>query len=285
MTATSPSATAMSGASSDPPRTDRADPGLVATLRSEWIKARTARAPRRNLLLGTVLGIGFSLLLAYAAGASFDDWTPAQQADFDPITYTLSGALPMTIFYVTAVVGLVAPEYASRMMGVTLLATPRRSRVLLSKVIVATVATSIATLVAVVVMMAGGQMIYGGYDLPTVSLTDGDLLRTVVMLVATGPVFPVFAVAMAVLFRSAAAAISATLALVFLPSMFGGALPGWWERNLLSLLPGAASDSLSLGHLVESPQHLNEVAAVVVLVVWTTGLLVLAGRLLAVRDA
>ena len=261
------------------------DPGFGATLRSEWIKARTARAPRRNLMLGTVLGIGFSLLLAFAAGASFDDWSPAQKADFDPITYTLAGALPMSIFYVTAVVGLVAPEYSSRMIRVTLLATPRRWRVLAAKVVVATVATGVATLIAVFAMMAGGQVIFGAHDLPTVALTDGDLLRTLLMLVLTGPVFPVLAVAMALLFRSAAAAISATLALVFLPSMFGGVLPGWWERNVLSLLPGAASDSLSLGHVLDSPQHLHPAAAVVVLVAWTAGLLLFAGRLLSVRDA
>lgn len=269
----------------DPPTPGWPDPGLAAALRSEWIKARTARAPRRNLILGTVLGIGFSLLLSFAAAASFDDWSAAQQADFDPISYTLSGALPMTIFYVTAVVGLVAPEYASRMIGVTLMATPRRSRVLLAKVIVATVATSIATLIAVAVMITGGQAIFAAHDLPTVGFTDGDVMRTVLMLVITGPVFPVFAVAAAVLFRSAAAAISATLALVFIPSMFGGLLPGWWERNVLSLLPGAASDSLSLGHILDSPQHLHPAASVLVLVIWTVALLLLAGRLLAVRDA
>ncbi len=264
---------------------DWPDPGLGAALRAEWIKARSARSPRRNLVLGTVLGIGLSLLLSFAAGASFSDWTPAQQADFDPITYTMSGALPMTIFYVAAVVGLVAPEYSSGMIRLTLLATPSRWRVLFAKVIVATAATSVGSLVTVVGMLAGGQLIFAAHDLPTVSLLEGDVARTVAMLVLTGPVFPVVAVVAAFVLRSAAGAVTATLALVFVPSMFGGLLPSWWERNVLSLLPGAAADSLSLGHLIDSPQHLHPLSAVVVLLVWIAGPLVLAGRMLTIRDA
>ena len=84
---------------------------------------------------------------------------------------------------------------------------------------------------------------------------------------------------------STAAAVASTLALIFAPSMFGALLPEWWQRNVISLLPGPAADSLSLGHVQDSPQYLAPLPAAVVVVAWLIGALVLAGRILDRRDA
>lgn len=265
--------------------TDIVDPGFRATLRSEWDKALTARAPRRNLILGTVLGIALSLLLSVTVGATFDEWSAADQASFDPIVFPLSGSLLLAIFYVAAVVGLVVPEYTSGMIRLTLYATPRRGRVLAAKVLVATIATGIGTIVALAGMVWGSQLVYAANDLPTVDVGDGDLWRTLTMLVITGPLFPALAVAIAFLLRSAAAAVASALALIFAPSMFGGLLPDWWERNIISLLPGPAADSLALGHVQDSPQYLQPLPAALVVAVWTVGLLAIARRSLWARDA
>lgn len=262
----------------------RVDPGFGAALRSEWDKARTARAPRRNLVLGTVLGIAMSLLLSFAVAATFEEWSASEQADFDPLVYPMSGSLLLAIFYIAAVVGLVVPEYSSGMIRLTFTATPRRWRVLAAKVAVATVATTIGHAIAFAGMIGGSQVIFAGYDLPTVDAGSWDLWRALVVLVATGPVFPVLAIALAFMVRSAAAAVAATLALVFAPSMFGGLLPPWWERNVVSLLPGPAADSLSIGHVSASPQHLAVGPAALVVLAWVVGMLVLAQRLLATRD-
>lgn len=276
MTSTAPDTTAVA-----PPRPE---PGFGATVRSEWIKARTARAPRRNLVLGTVLSIGVSLLLSVTVGATFDEWTPAQQADFDPVVFPLSGSLLLAIFYVAAVVGLVAPEYTSGMIRTTFTSTPRRRRILLAKAVVAAVATGVATLIALVGMIWGSQLVYSAYDLPTVGAGDGDLWRTAVALVVTGPLFPVLAVAIAFILRSAAAAVASTLALIFAPSMFGSLLPDWWQRNVISLLPGPTADSLALGHLQDSPQYLAPLPAAAVIVAWLIGSVAVAGRVLERRD-
>jgi ABC-2 type transport system permease protein len=99
-----------------------------------------------------------------------------------------------------------------------------------------------------------------------------------------GPLFPVIGIAVTVVLRSTAASLSAVLALIFVPSMFGSLLPSWWQRNVLSLLPGPASDSIAIGHLNESDMHLQPVVAVVV-IAWLAALLVLARVLLYRRDA
>ena len=57
-------------------------------------------------------------------------------------------------------------------------------------------------------------------------------------------------------------------ALVFAPSMFGGLLPSWWRENVISLLPGPASDSIAIGHLDDADIYLAPGLAAVVLVAW-----------------
>ena len=54
------------------------DPGPGAVIRSEWLKFWSAKAPRRNLVLGTLLGTGLSVLISLVSALTFDDW-PAQQ--------------------------------------------------------------------------------------------------------------------------------------------------------------------------------------------------------------
>ena len=50
------------------------DPGPGAVIRSEWLKFWSAKAPRRNLVLGTLLGTGLSVLISLVSALTFDDW-------------------------------------------------------------------------------------------------------------------------------------------------------------------------------------------------------------------
>lgn len=264
--------------------TDVTSPGLGATISSEWLKLRTSRAPRRNLVLGAVLGVAFSALISFANAATFDEWTLAQRIEFDPISFSLAGTLFVTIFFVAVGVNVVMAEYTSGMIRTTFSATPHRGRVLLAKATVVAIATSVVGFLASVAMLVVSQLIFAAYDLPTVELGDADLWRVLIGLLVLTPVFPVLSVVAAFVMRTTAGAICTMLALLFVPSMFGGLLPGWVQRNVLSLLPGAASDSLSMGHLSDSPQYLNPAVAAVVVVVWIVGSLLLTRLDLDRRD-
>lgn len=260
-------------------------PGLRGAVTAEWTKLRTARAPRRNLALGTVLGIATSLLLSLLVGTTFDDWSAQEQADFDPILYPLSGSVLMAIFFVTASVGAIASEYSSGMIRLSLTAVPNRARFVAAKVIVVTAAVWLASIVAMAGMLFGSQLVFAANDLPTAGLGDADFLRTFIVLIVTGPLFPVLSVAAAFLLRTAAASVTTILAVIFVPSLFGGLLPGWWQRNVLSLLPGNAADSLALGHLDDSEMYLHPAAATLVVLAWIAGSLLVAHRVLVRRDA
>lgn len=263
----------------------RHDPGFGATFGSEWAKLRTARAPRRNLVLGTGLGIAFSVLLAVIMGATFSEWSPTEQADFDPLLYPLSGSLFIAIFFAAVGVNVVASEYTSGMIRLTLTTTPRRRRVLTAKALAVALATFVFGLVAMAGMFGVSHLIYGAYDLPTADLASGRAVRTFALIALIGPLFPVIAVFVTFLLRSTAAALSTVLALIFAPSIFGGLLPRWWRENVISLLPGPASDSVAIGHLSESDMYLHPVLGFVVVVAWVVVFSTLARLVLDRRDA
>ncbi len=253
--------TATTTPSTTPGTVATSDPGPSAAIRAEWSKFWTARAPRRNLALGTVL-------VALVTGLTFDDWPAQEQATFDPILYPMAGTLFVAIFFVAVGVNVAASEYSSGMIRLTFTATPRRERVLYAKALVVAVATTLAGLVAIAGMLGLSQLIYAANDLPTASLSDGALWRTIISLAVLGPIFPVMGTALTFILRSTAGAITATLALVFAPSLFGPLLPAWWQENVVSLLPGPASDSIAIGHLDDSDIYLAPGAAAVVVVVW-----------------
>lgn len=263
----------------------RADPGFGATFRSEWRKFFTARAPRRNLVLGVVLGVALATLLASVVASTIDEWAPEQRAEFDPLLFGLSGSLFTAIFFVAAAVNPVASEYASGMIRLTFTATPRRGRVLAAKAAVVALATGLAGIVANLGMLLPAQAIFSSAGLSTVGFGDGELWRTVVALVLVTPVLPVLGVALTFVVRSTAAALSILLAVIFLPDMIGAVLPSWWQRNVLSMLPGPASDSIAIGHLTDSSIYLQPVAAVAVLIGWVVVLYGLAYVVLQRRDA
>src|SRR5690606_18088052 len=182
-------------------------------------------------------------------------------------------------------VNVVASEYTSGMIRLTMTATPRRSRVVLAKVIAVAVATLVAGTVALIGMLVSSQFIFSANDLPTLSWSDGDVWRTAIAISVMSPLFPVFAVLLTFLLRSTAASLSTVLALIFAPSIFGSLLPGWWQRNVISLLPGPASDSVALGHLNSSAMYLQPVAAALVVVAWLAGALAFTLFVVNRRDA
>jgi ABC-2 type transport system permease protein len=259
-------------------------PGFGATFGAEWAKLGTTRWPRRNVVLGVVLGLGIAVLVAVVFGAFYDDLTAAERADFDPTGPPLAGAILPGFFLTVVGVKAVTTEYASGMIRLTLTATPRRGQVLAAKSLAVATLTWAVGAVSMAAMVVATQVILGAYDAPTIDLGDADALRALVATCLLGPVLPVIGVAVAVLCRSTAAALVSVLALSLAPSVLG-MLPGWWQRNVLSLFPGPASDSLTVGHLEPSDVHLHPLAAALVVTAWVAASLAVARAAFIRRDA
>lgn len=259
-------------------------PGFFDQLGAEWTKITSARALYIQIGLALVLAIGMSALISFAIGSTWDDVPPQDQATFDPVFTGFFGLAFSGIVLTVTGVTLSSSEYTSGMIRLTLAVTPNRLRVLASKAVVIIVITWVVALLVTAGSFFISQAVLGSYDgIPTASFSDGDVQRAVIAAIVTAPMFPFIGLCLGSILRSTAAAITATMGLMFVPSMFGGLLPRWWQENLLAYLPGNAADTL-LQSRTDYATYLEPGVAVAVILVWTAAFFVTAYVLMAKRD-
>jgi ABC-2 type transport system permease protein len=262
--------------------TDLRTPDFRATLASEWTKFSSQRSTRVTLVLGTLLGIAATALIGWAVLATWSEWSPEDRATFNPAETALVGTiLTGTLFSVLGVTA-VSAEYSSRMATLTFTATPRRGRVLAAKVVVVTVVTFVATLLAVAGMLLVARVMFAGHDLPTVDASR--LVRVVLGVAAGAPLFPVIGVALTFVLRSAAGSVAALLGFLFGPLALSPFLPSWWGEHGQRFMPGDAMDSLTIPSLTDAADRLNAGAAALVVAAWLAAFLGLALLVLDRRD-
>jgi ABC-2 type transport system permease protein len=261
--------------------------GFRAALGAEWLKLSSLRSFRLTLLIGSGLGIAVSALLAWAVLLTWRDWPADEVAAFDPADSATIGTLVTTIFFAVLGVTAVTSEYGSRMIMLTLTATPRRGRILAAKLIVVSVSTLVASLVATVGMVLVFRLIVAGADLPGSSA--GSTVRTILAASLLTWVLPFLAVCLATAIRSAAGTVAAVLGFVFVPAIVTPLLPRWWREEGQRYLVGNAADSLSYGSGTTSgpdPElYLSRPVATLVLLLWLAAFAALAYLLLERRDA
>jgi ABC-2 type transport system permease protein len=123
-------------------------------------------------------------------------------------------------------------------------------------------------LITVVGMFLVGQAVLGAYDIPVVGLGDADAQRLVFGLGAVTPLFPILGLALGVMLRSTAGAITTILGMMWLPQVLGGLLPTWPQEHILSLLPGLAADSFTVAHIAESAMYSDPTLGAGVVAAW-----------------
>lgn len=251
------------------------------TLAAEWSKLATLRSTHITLALGLVLSIATSALVSLALGSTQESWS----ADFSPITTSMVGNIWALIIYSVFGVLVMGREYSGGMIQLTLSATPRRGRVLAAKLFLVSAITLVFGLITTVGMFLVAQAVLGAYGMPTTNLGDADARRMVLGLGTVMPFFPIIGLALGALLRSTAGAITAVLGFIWLPVIFGATLPLWWQEHVLSLLPGAGLDSLTISHVEPSPTFSDPVVGAVIAGVWLTAIVGAAYLMLIRRDA
>ncbi|MFI0408995.1 hypothetical protein [Actinomadura sp. 3N508] len=166
------------------------------------------------------------------------DIGPNAFADDDTRT-TLTGVLIGQAAIVALAVLFVTSEYRHGMLRTTFAATPRRGRVLAAKAVVAGLASLAAGLAAAfgAVLLAAPLQRSNGLSPPP--LSDGAVLRAVLGTAALLAVVAVFALAVAVLVRRSAPAITIVLMILLLPQIVATGLPLSAARWLERLTPAA----------------------------------------------
>jgi ABC-2 type transport system permease protein len=259
---------------------------FTATLRSEWTKLVSLRSTKLLVVLGVVLGIVMTGLLAWVAGMTYDKWDAAGRREFEPIGTSLIGGILSAILFLVLGVKAATAEYGSGMIRLTLTATPQRGRVLAAKGLVVGAISLVAGLVLMAGMFLVAQAIFASYGMRSVSLWEADALRTVLGGALLSPLFPVIALTLGIMLRSTAGAVIGIFALIFAPPFLGGFLPAWFAEDVVMYLPGAAGDAISVGHLPGAGDDLlSPAVAVVVVVAWLAVFLGAAWAAFERRDA
>jgi ABC-type transport system involved in multi-copper enzyme maturation permease subunit len=156
------------------------------------------------------------------------------------IAYTLDGGFFGLIVVIALGAVFASAEYRRGLIRTTLTATPRRGRVLAAKAFVIGSAVFAVTLPAAAVsVLVGKHVLRANHNLlyPTSALTE---LRVIVGTAGLLAVASVIAVALGVILRRSAGAITATVVGIVLPYLFFPGLPAGAAEWLLRVTPAAA---------------------------------------------
>ena len=217
----------------------RAHPGFPDTLRAEWLKFWSVRSTGWSTAMLFVLGAGLTALVCGTSAA----WLASNEADESAASFVTWGLAFSQITALALGTMIVTSEYGTGMIRATLAATPRRGAVLTAKAVVLT-----GTLLVVGVVTAVAGYLAGNWFLERegvgVALSDEGVLRALfgsgLYLAGLG----LFAMAIGLLIRHTAAALSIGLGLVFVVGNMAFLLPGEWGEWVAKLLPGNAGSGV-----------------------------------------
>ncbi len=238
MTTTQPQvAGRLTGASLPPAPARRA--GFATTVRSEFTKIRSTRSTYWTLLALALITIGFGALASAGAASN-----PAQQGPgFDPTQQSLFGLYLGQL--VIAVLGAltITSEYGTGMIRTSLTVMPRRGTLLAAKAAVFAAVALVTGLVTSFGAFFLGQALMSGAHLG-VSIGEPHVLRAVIggalFLTACG----MLAFGLGAILRHTAAAITASIVLLFVVSILVNALPHSWQGHVDKWMPAIAGSQI-----------------------------------------
>lgn len=218
----------------------------------EWIKMRTVRGSLWSLLAAVALMLGIGLIADHQIPAGAGPATVLA----DLMGGVLFGQVAMCAFGAMAATG----EHATGTIATSLTAVPTRTRLVCAKALVVwSVATVTAVLASIATFLVGTASLPAGIARP--SLGSVPVLRGVVGLGVYLGILAVFAMALGLLLRSSAAAITfATAVSVAAPiamlstGSLGRRIDEWWPteagRQVLNIGPahGTLPPLVGLGY-------------------------------------
>ena len=255
-------------------------------LTSEWTKIRSVRSTMWSLLAFVVVAIGFSALIAAVIANTWNN--PGNHPNHvtlltDP-TAVLFGAgfgLGQLAICVLGVI-VISGEYSTGAIRASLLAVPRRLRMLAAKAAVFAFMDLVVSAVTVFAVFFITTAILRGHV--SITLSQPGITRACVGGVLYLTVLGLFALAIGGLIRHTAGAVATVIALVLVVPPLITLIPGTLANHIHGYLPTVA------GQLVaQSSQQPADVLSAWqgfgVFCLWTIVLLGVSGWLLVRRDA
>ncbi len=213
-------------------------------LRSEWTKLRSVRSTFWALTVTVVLGIALGAVISAAAAHSYAKFSVSQKLSWDPTG--VSGAGMAIAQLAIAVLGVlcISSEYSSGMIRTSLIAVPKRGRVLAAKSLVFAGVTFVVGEFTTFVAFLVGQALISGHA-PHAALGDPGVARAVVGGGLYLAALAVLSVAAGALLRHPAAAIACMVAVVLVLPLIAEALPDSWRNPVTEFWPTQAGSQIT----------------------------------------
>src|SRR5579863_7962153 len=216
-------------------------------LRSEWTKLRSVRSTFWALTATVVLGIGLGAAISAAAAHGYAKSSASGKLSWDPTALSLDGIGIATLAIAVLGVLFMSSEDSSGMIRTSLIAVPKRGRVLAAKSLVFAVVTFAVGEVTSFIAFFAGQALISGHA-PDAALGDPGVARAVVGAGLALTALAVLSVAAGTLLRHPAAAIAAMIAVLFVLPGIAQALPDSWRNPVTEFWPTLAGGQLASVH-------------------------------------
>jgi hypothetical protein len=213
-------------------------------LRSEWTKLRSVRSTFWALTVTVVLGVGLGALISAAAAHGYGKSSVATKLSWDPTAVSLDGIGIATLAIAVLGVLFISSEYSSGMIRTSLIAVPKRGRVLAAKSLVFAAVTFVVGEVTSFTAFFLGQALISGHA-PQATLGDPGVARAVVGAGLALTALAVLSVAAGALLRHPAAGIACMVAVLFVLPGIAQALPDSWRNPVTEYWPTQAGGQIA----------------------------------------
>ena len=217
-------------------------------LRSEWTKLRSVRSTFWALTIAVVLSIGLGAAISAAAAHGYAKSSVSGKLSWDPTALSLDGMGIATLAIAVLGVLCISSEYSSGMIRTSLIAVPKRGRLLAAKSLVFAAVTFAVGEATCFVAFFVGQALISGHA-PHAALADPGVARAVVGGGLYLSALAVLSVAAGTLLRRSAAAITCMVAVLFVLPGIVQALPDSWRNPVTEFWPTQAGSQLTSVHL------------------------------------
>jgi ABC-2 type transport system permease protein len=268
-------------ASATPQTTTRATARASDLVASEWIKFWSLRSTYLVLLAAVITAFGVGLLVCNADASQWTHVRPGQPSPIDPMADSFVGfAIAQLIFAAVGVLTMTG-EYSSGLIRTTFAAVPPRRAVLAAKAAVVAAVTFAVGLVTALASFAAGQAILSRQHLG-ISLSHPGAVRAIIAAALFLVAVSLTGLALGVLIRNAAGALTAVVVVLFLgPSFLHGT--SRWVIDIANALP--ANGIRRLVSLHPWPNAPSVTEAVIIIVVYPVVTLAAAAYVIHRRDA
>ena len=185
-------------------------------LRSEWTKLRSVRSTFWALTVTVVLGIALGAVISAAAAHGYAKSSVSGKLSWDPTGVSLTGIAIAQLGIAVLGVLCISSEYSSGMIRTSLIAVPKRGRVLAAKSLVFAAVTFVVGEVTSFAAFFVGQALISGHA-PHAALGDPGVARAVAGAGLYLTALAVLSVAAGTLLRHPAAAIASMMAVAARP--------------------------------------------------------------------